>query len=224
MRTSPLPTAVGRSREREHHEDAEAKSEKAMHAVPPIAGSRSRDLPYAATRCQWVERLIGWHARAQLSRRAGAERLGSAASRRPGRGGGRVPLPRLNLDCRQASGWNTGAFRKMGRMAHDSAAPILETPQRKWGRGAALEWGRAAEPRACGNSGSETRPHSLTLARFAKRQRPPGELHATHAIHERSGDIHATRLRAAACSRRRPGKSSSERRRFCFSGIFLAAS
>jgi hypothetical protein len=71
---------------------------------PPIAGSRSRDLSYAAIRCQWVERLIGWHARAQLSRGAGAERLGSAASRRPGRGGGRVPLPRLGSDCREATG------------------------------------------------------------------------------------------------------------------------
>jgi hypothetical protein len=48
--------------------------------------------------------------------------------------------------------------RKMGRMAHDSTAPILETPPRKWGRGAALGWGRAANPEPAATPGRRLGP------------------------------------------------------------------
>jgi hypothetical protein len=82
-----------------------------------------------------------------------------------------VPLPRLALDCRQAAGWNTGGSRKMGRMAHDNKMQIAQTRSRR-GAEAPPSEKKGREPRACGNSGSDTRPHSLTLARFANDDTP----------------------------------------------------
>jgi hypothetical protein len=45
---------------------------------------------------------------------------------------------------------------RMGRMAHDSGASLLETPFEQWGRCAPFEGKR--QPRVCGNSGSEIGP------------------------------------------------------------------
>jgi hypothetical protein len=57
---------------------------------------------------------------------------------------------------------------KMGRMAHDSKALILDTRPRSGAEGG-MPYEEGKCPRACGDSGSATQPHCLTLARFAKR-------------------------------------------------------